>query len=212
MGTERRHAPRAVRRDAVALVDEVLVPELVEDPPPGLDVLVGISHIRIVHIDPERDALRQRFPVLHVAENAFLALLVELRDAVGLDVTFGGEIQFRLNGELHRQPMRVPAALAGHLVALHGLETGNDVLEDAGEDVMDAGRAISRRGALEEREDRTVLALLHGATKDVIVLPELQHVSLHVRKRDLAGYGLKGHQPSTCLLFLESFGLGKGPN
>ncbi|CAM5252016.1 hypothetical protein SXANM310S_03927 [Streptomyces xanthochromogenes] len=74
-----------------------------------------------------------------VPGHGLAALGVELGDAVRLDVLLGLEAQLLLDRELDRQTMAVPAGLAGHVVALHRAEAGEDVLEDAGLDVVGAG-------------------------------------------------------------------------
>ena len=81
-----RATARAVRRHAVILVDEAVLPELLEDPPAGLDVVVMVSHVGVVEVRPKADALAQARPFFHIAANTFLAFRVERGDAVGLDV------------------------------------------------------------------------------------------------------------------------------
>ena len=75
---------------------------------------------------------------------------VELRDAVRLDVLLAGQAELLLDGDLDGQAVAVPAGLAGDVVALHGLEAGEEVLEDAGLDVVHAGHAVGGRRALVE--------------------------------------------------------------
>ena len=88
------------------------------------------------------------------------ALRVELGDAVRLDVLLAGEAQLLLDRQLDRQAVAVPAGLAGHVVALHGLEAREDVLEDAGLDVVGAGHAVGGRRALVEDPLGPALGLL----------------------------------------------------
>ena len=115
----------------MALVEQVLVGDLAQRPPHGLDVGRVERPVGVVEVDPEADALGQRVPVLQEREDRLAALLVELGDAVGLDLRLGGDAELLLDRDLHRQPVRVPAALALDEVAAHGLEAGEDVLEHA---------------------------------------------------------------------------------
>ena len=57
-----------------------------------------------------------------------------------------GEAELLLDRELDRQAVAVPAGLAGDVVALHGLEPREDVLEDAGLDVVGAGLPLAVGG------------------------------------------------------------------
>ena len=80
-----------------------------------------------------------------VAGHRLPALGVELGDAVRLDVLLAGEAELLLDRQLDRQAVAVPAGLAGHVVAAHGAEAREDVLEDAGLDVVGAGHAVRGR-------------------------------------------------------------------
>ena len=64
----------------------------------------------MVEIDPEGDAVGQALPLLHVAADALLALLVERGDAVALDLRLAREAQLLLDLELDGQAVGVPAA------------------------------------------------------------------------------------------------------
>ena len=95
------------------------------------------------------------------------ALGVELGDAVRLDVLLAVEAQLLLHGQLDRQAVAVPAGLAGDVVAAHRPEAGEDVLEDAGLDVVGAGHAVGGRRALVEDPLGPALGLLEGAGEDL---------------------------------------------
>ena len=107
-----RPAAHAVRHDLVALEQQVLVPHRLERPPHRLDVGRVERAVRVLEVDPVADALGQRGPVLEELEHGVAALLVELGDAVALDVVLGGEAELLLDRDLDREPVTVPAALA----------------------------------------------------------------------------------------------------
>ena len=109
---KRRPAAGAIRDDLVALVEQVLVPEALEDPPDRLDVLIGVRHVGIIQVNPEGDAIRQASPVADVLKGRLAALLVEPGDAVFLDLLLAREAVLLLDLDLHRQPVGVPAAAA----------------------------------------------------------------------------------------------------
>ena len=194
---EARLAARAVRGDAEVAEDEAALPQPLEDPPPGLDVLAGVGDVGVVHVDPEADALREPLELPHVAEDRLLALLVEGLDAVRLDVLLRLQAQLALDLQLHGQALRVPAALARHTTAAHRLVARDQVLEHPRLHVVDAGVAVGRGRALEEGEDRILRPLLHGTAEDLLPLPELQHLPLPVEVRDARGDGIEGRHGGT---------------
>ena len=184
MAADRGAAARAVRHDLVALVQQALVPDLPQDPPHRLDVVVGEGVVRVVHVDPEADALGEALPLLEVGGDALAAQLVELGDAVGLDLPLAVDAEAALDLELHRQAVRVPAGLARHAVAAHRLVAREEVLEDARDDVVRAGLAVGRRRPLVEDVEGRVLAALEALLEDAVVLPELEDARVQRREVD----------------------------
>ena len=187
MAGEAGAAARAVRGDAIVAEDQVAVPEPPEDPPAGLDVLVGVGDVGVVHVDPAADAVGHPLPVGDVAEDGLAALLVEGGDAVLLDLALVAQAQLALDLELDREAVRVPAALPRRAVAAHRLVAGDQVLEDAREDVVDAGRAVRRRRALVEREEAVGRAFLDAAFEDALLAPELEDLLFEIGEGDARG-------------------------
>ena len=171
-------AAGAVGRAAVVLVDEPVVPELLEDPPAALDVVVVVGDVGVVHVGPEGDALGERLEVAHVAVDALAAPGVELVDAVGLDLGLGVQPQLLLDLDLDGQAVGVPAGLAGHAVAAHRLVAREQVLDDAGHDVVHTGTAVRRGRAFVEDEEVVLGTLLDAAPEDVVVAPEVENAGL----------------------------------
>src|SRR6266567_7857962 len=85
--------------------------------------------------------------------------------------------------------MAVPPGLAGHMEPLHGLEPGEDVLEDPGLDVMHAGHAVSGRRALVEGPDRARGRPVQRAVEQLAVLPALEDLMFHRGQVDRRGHG-----------------------
>src|SRR5690606_17781615 len=177
---ERRAAARAVRHHLEALIQQVPLPELAEDPPDRLDVLVLEGDVGIFEVHPVGDALGELLPLLDVAEDALAALLVELRDAVFLDLRFLREAELLLDLDLDGQAVRVPAALAQHVIAAHRFVAREHVFEGAGQDVMRAGPPVGGRRALVEYVPRPALTLAHCAVENVARAPEVKLVLLNL--------------------------------
>ena len=115
--------------NSVALIEQPLVVELLEQPPQGFDVTVLVGNIGVVHIDPIAHLVREVFPFLGVFHHLLAAGGIVFINSNLLAYVLLGNAQSLLHAQLHRQSMRVPASLAQHLIALHGLKTADDVLQ-----------------------------------------------------------------------------------
>ncbi len=182
---DRRAAARAVGHDLEALVEELAVPDLPQQPPHRLDVVVGERVVGVVEIDPEADALGHAVPVLEIGEHALAAQGVEPGDAVLLDLLLAVDPQTALDFELDGQAVAVPAGLARHAEAAHGLEAREDVLEDARQHVVRARAAVGRGRTLVERVERRVAAQLDALLEDALAAPELEDAGIEGGKVDL---------------------------
>ena len=191
VGAERGHAPRAVGDDLEPLVEQLLLPHVLEQRPHRLHVGRLVGDVGVVEVEPEADAVGELDPLADVPVAGLLALLVELVDAVGLDVLLGLEAQLLLDLHLDRQPVGVPAALADHPVAAHRLVAREEVLEGARQHVVQPGEAVGGRGAFVENPVVGLRALVNRALKDVLLLPEGAHPPLQLGEADLAVDGLE---------------------
>ena len=117
---------------------------------------------------------RQALPVLDVAKDRLAALGVELGDPVLLDLRLVREAQLLLDLQLDRQPVAVPAALAGDPLAGHRVVARVDVLEDPGEDVRGVRLPVRGGRALVEAPQRRALALGNLALEHVALAPALE--------------------------------------
>ena len=197
MRAEGGAAARAVGRGLVAAVDQPLVPELLDDPPAGFDVLVIEGDVGVLHVHPEGDAVGHGLPLVDVLEDGLLAHLVEPLDAVRFDLQLAGDAQLPLYLQLHGQAVGVPAALAGDLEALHGLVARDDVFKDAGQHVVDAGHAVGRGRAFIKGELRRTLPLAHALAEGILLLPELEDVLLQLGEAHFASYWFEHGSPSS---------------
>ena len=185
MGAEGGAAAGAVGCYPVALVDQALVPERLYDPPEGLNVGVVKGDVGVFHVQPEADSLGEFLPALEVAQDAFTAANVELIDPELLDLGLIIEAQFLLYLQLDRQAVGIPASLAEGAESLHCLVAGDDVLVDAGEDMMNARVAVDSRRPIVEGKLRAVLMELGALFKDAVLLPEIQDMLLHLGEAHL---------------------------
>ncbi|GEM_PF-2078468 len=185
---QRGAAARTVGGDPVVLAEQTLVEDLLEAPPHRLDVLGVHRPVGLVHVHPVAHPTGELGEGVDMSGDRLAALGVEGFDAVLLDVRLAGEAQLALDGQLDRQSVAVPAGLAVDVVALHGLEPGEDVLEDAGLDVMGAGLAVGGRRTLEEVPRLAVPGGLQGLLEGVVAVPQVDDLVLHRRQVDLGGH------------------------
>ena len=148
----------------------------------------SIVRYGVVEVDPVTHAGRELVEGVGVPGHGLAALGVELGDAVRLDVLLAGEAELLLDRQLDREAVAVPAGLAGHVVAAHGAEAGEDVLEDARLDVVGAGHAVGGGRALVEHPLGAALGLLQALGEDLLLAPEVEHGVLERGQVDLGGH------------------------
>ncbi len=185
---------RRIGLNGVALVEQALVVELLEEPPQGLDIAVFVGDIRVLHVDPVTYLASEVFPLLGVFHHLLAAGGIILVDAYFLAYVFLGDAKRLLHAELHRQPVGVPASLAQHLVALHRLVAAYDVLNRASQHVMNAGHSVSTWWTLVENEGGSAVALLDALVEHVLGVPALQHFLVDVGEIEFVVF-LKLHKP-----------------
>src|SRR5262249_50683332 len=185
MARERRSAAWAVRNDLVPLIEEVGVPEALEEPPDRLHVVVRKREVGMVHIEPERDPLRVLPPLAFVPEDALPAARVERGDAVLLDLRLSADLELALDLDLDGEPMGVPAALARDVEPAHGPVAADDVLDRPGDHVMNAGETVRGRWSLVEDVRRRSFAPLQALFERADLLPKLENPLLGLGKIEL---------------------------
>ncbi len=186
---QRGAAPRAVGRHAVVLDEQALVGDPREAPPDALHVGGVHRPVGLRQVDPVAHPLGEPLELVHVPQHALAAPVVEGRHAVRLDVLLAGEAQLLLHGQLHGQAVAVPAGAPRDRAAAHRLEPREEVLEDAGLDVVRAGVAVGGRRPLVEDPRLAARGLLQAALEDPVVAPAGEHVVLERGQVDLGGQG-----------------------
>ena len=121
-------AARAVGDDLVALVEETLFVDRLERPPDGLDIVVVIGDVGVLHVRPVADGVAHGLPLALIFPNGFLAFFNERKDAVFLDLLLAVEAEALFDLQLDGQAVGIPARLAQHVIALHRAVAGDDVL------------------------------------------------------------------------------------
>src|SRR5205085_3274285 len=178
-------AARAIGQHFVPPVQQRLVVQPLQQPPHGFDVFGRVRDVGMLVIEPVPDALGQRLPVRLVGEDVLAAQLVELLDAVRLDLLLARDAERLLDLDLHGQAVRVPARDAGHALPEHRVVAADQVLDGAGEHVMDARPPIGRGRSLVKHERRAVPGGFLRLLKQALVLPGREQLLLQRVRREL---------------------------
>ena len=162
--------------DGVALVEEVLLVELLEQPPQGLDKLIVVGDIWIVHIHPVTHTACEVLPDVGKLHHRLTALLVVLLDGDLLADILLSDAELLLYAQLHRQTVCIPTRLTVHEVALLRLETAEYILDGTRHNMVDTWSTVSRRRSLVEHKCRMALAGCYALVKGVVLGPVCQHL------------------------------------
>ena len=173
MAGKRGAAARAVRNDLVALVQQLLIPDLLQCPPLRLDKCIVIRNVRIIHVRPESDGRGKILPHSLIFPDALLAVLDERLHAVLLDLLFAVKAKHLLYFQLYRQTMCIPSCLSRNHLSFHCLVTRNHILNDTCQHMTDMRLSICSRRPVIEGIGFSFLAVLHTFFEDIIVFPEL---------------------------------------
>ena len=175
---QRRAAARAVGDGLVAFVEQALFIDLLQRPPLGLDIVVLIGHIGVLHVRPEGHAVGHLLPLGLVFPDGLFAFLDEGLHAVGLNLLLAVQTQQLFHLQLHGQAVGIPARLAQHVVALHGFIARNEVLDGARFHMPNVRAAVGGGRPVEEGIGRRAPAQLHALFKNAVLLPEGQRLLL----------------------------------
>ena len=187
VGGQRRAAARAVRDNFVSLIQQPLLPDFLQAPPFGFDVVILIGDIRMLHVHPVADLIAHDLPVMQVLPDGLLAFLDERLDAVLLNLRLAVQTQRLFNFQLNGQTVGIPACLAQDAVPLHRPVTRNQVFDDARFDMADMRAAIGGRRAVEERQPLCAVAEMERTADDVLVFPQLGDFFLARREVQILG-------------------------
>ena len=140
-------------------------------------------------IDPVAHFLGQVGPFLCKLHHVAAASGIVIRHANFFANIFLCDTQGFFNAKLDRQSVRVPAGFAVHLEAFHRLVTAENILDRAGDDVVDTRHTVGGRRTLVKDERRMSLTDFKTLVENVAVLPLLQHFFIHVREVELGIFG-----------------------
>src|SRR5581483_11330936 len=137
-----------------------------------------------------------------VAQHALAAFFVVSGDAVSLYVALLLEAEFLFDLDLDGQTVRLPAAIAQHVEAVHHLVARKQVFEGTRQDVMNAGPPIGRGRAFVKHIARTVFTPFQGTLEDLVLAPEGKLFFFQFGDVHTGRHCAKFHEP-LCFLVLH---------
>ena len=173
---------RAVRLDAVALVDEALVEALLEHPPHRFHEVLVHGLVALVEVHPAAHAANGLLPFAGVLEHLATAGFVELVDAQLLDFGNASKTKFVLHKRFNRKAVAVPTEAAGNLLALHGPVTRNDILDGTGKQVTVVRKARCKRRAIVEGIGFGFRTGVQRLLERFILIPQAEHALFDLRE------------------------------
>ena len=175
-------APRAVWQDVEAFVDKPLVPKLLYDPPDGLHVVRVHGLVVVVKIDPSSHTGHGLAPFAGVAEHDLAAVLVELCNAVVLDLLLAGDLELLLHLVFNRKSVAVPSEAAVNQLSLHGHIAWINIFYSTRNKVSEVRKSSGKRRAVVEYIFIASFPLLQRLLENIILFPEFKDRFLHLRK------------------------------
>ena len=162
----------AVGNDLEALVEKALVPDFLKRPPLGLDKVVCVGYVRMLHISPEADGAGEVLPHSLVGPDRLLTVCDERLKTVCLDLILAVDAELLLDLKLNGQTVSIPTRLTKHALALHRVISRNHILDNTGEDVTYMRLTVCGRGTVEEGVVLAARAHLNALLEYRVSLPE----------------------------------------
>src|SRR6185436_7277395 len=97
---------------------------------------------------------------------------------VGFDLAFVFETEFLFDFDFDRESVGVPPGLAMNLKPAHRSITAHEVLDRAGENLVNAGLPVSGRGPFVERKIGGTLSSLDAFFENAVLLPVIENFPL----------------------------------
>ena len=171
-----------IRLNGVALVEQVLVVELLKEIPQGLYVLVVVCDVWVLKVNPVAHLVGELRPLVGVHHHILAAGVVIVVHAYLLAYILFGYAERLLHRQLYRQTMSIPSCLALNLIALHGLVSEERILDSTTHHVVYARMSVGRRRTLVENELRTTFLLVYTLMEYIVLLPFFKHLVVCIYK------------------------------
>ena len=187
MAGKRGTAARAVGNDLITFIEETFFPDLFQCPPLGLDEVVLVGNVGMLHISPETNGVGEILPHTFVFPYALFTVFDEGLHSVLLDLLFSVQTQHFLYFQLNRKTVGIPACFTGNHFSLHGLVTRDHIFNNTGLYMADVWFSVGRRRSVVEGVGLTFFTVVDTLLKDVVLFPEFFHFFLAFHKIHTCG-------------------------
>src|SRR5574344_178501 len=131
-------------------------------------------------IHPISHLLRKVRPFAGVHHHVLATLVVIIIHTDLLANIFLGNAERLLHRKFNRQSVSVPACLALHLEALHGLISEESIFNGSAHHVVNAWMSVGRRRTFKKDKLRTTLAFFYALVEHVFSVPMFQYLLVDI--------------------------------
>ena len=190
MGGQRSTAARAVGNDFEAFVEQSFVPDFFQCPPFGLDKIVIIGYVGIIHICPETNSTGEVLPHTLVFPYRLFTFGDKRIKTILFDLFLTVQPQKFLYFQLHRQSVGIPSGFTGNHIPFHGAVTRDHILNYTCQHMTDMGFTVCGRRSVIEGIGGAFFTVFHTFTENVIVFPEFLDLLFSLYEVEVCRYFL----------------------
>ena len=131
--------------------------------------------------------------MIGVLHHGLAAGIVVLFDADALSDVFLGDAQLLLHAEFDGQTVGIPTGFSLHSLSLQRLVATEQILDRAGQHMVDPRHTIGRGRPFIEDKGFGILSQFHGAIEGFFILPFLLDRPMDLREVQLFVFGKTAH-------------------
>ena len=172
---KRRSTAGTIGNNLKSLVQKPFIPYGLKRPPLGLNIIIVISNVRMIHIRPKAHGTRKILPHSLILPDTFLTFADKGLQAILLNLFLSIQAKPLLHLQLHRQSVGIPACFPGNHAPLHGAVPWNHILKGAGLHMSDMGLTVCCWRAVVKIVNGSFPAAVNALSENILFPPELLH-------------------------------------
>ena len=179
---QRCSTARTVRHDLKSFVQKTFIPYLFQCPPLGLNIIIMIRYIWIIHICPETNSRRKIFPHTFVFPDTLFTLVDERHQTVLFNLLLSIQAQKLFHFQFNRQTMGIPTCFSRYHIPFHSTVTWNHILNNTGQYMTNMWFTVCSRRSVIEGISLSLFPVLHTLFENMILFPEFFCLLLSLHK------------------------------
>ncbi len=160
----------------MSFVQKSFVSNLFYCPPNRLNIVVIVSDIRVIHINPVANTTGHFFPFTLIFPNTFLTFFDKRLNSVVFNFLFAVNAKHFFNFKLNRQAVSIPACFTQNFKAFHCFIAWNNVLHNPCQNMPDVRLTIGSRWTIKEGKIRFTIIFIHTFFKNFILIPKIDNL------------------------------------